>query len=157
MKKRQHWIFPGWWQDPLWILKKNNNKKTKEKQKHTPHTRLTHATHTPHTRHMWPRRHSLRPRHGETSENKSKNINALPVPLPRQVSPEACFVGRGGVSEGSPENAARPPQGRPRDPKSHQNDAKMEPTRVSWGALGAYWASPGLPCGLCGGALASPG
>ena len=39
---------------------------------HTPHTRLTHATHTPHTRHLRPRRHSMRPRHGETSENKSK-------------------------------------------------------------------------------------
>ena len=32
----------------------------------------THATHTPHTRHLRPRRHSMRLRHGETSENKSK-------------------------------------------------------------------------------------
>ena len=38
-----------------------------------------------------PRRHSMRPRHGAASENKSKNINALPVPLPRQVCPEARF------------------------------------------------------------------
>ena len=39
---------------------------------HTPHTRLTHATHTPHARHLRPEQHSIRPRHGETSENKSK-------------------------------------------------------------------------------------